>query len=49
MMMFELAGEGIEYDWAAAKQWYRRQNLWRSEQKTSFENWSSIYGSVMIM
>jgi hypothetical protein len=23
----ELAGEGIEYDWSAAKQWYRRQKL----------------------
>jgi hypothetical protein len=23
----ELAGEDIEYDWAAAKQWYRRQKL----------------------
>jgi hypothetical protein len=37
----ELTGEIIEYNWAAAKHWYPRQNLWRSEQKTSFENLSS--------
>jgi hypothetical protein len=29
----EQAGEGTEHDWAAAKQWYRRQNL--AEKRTN--------------
>ena len=32
----ELAGEGIEYDWAAAKQWYRRQKLSEKRTKAKF-------------
>jgi hypothetical protein len=32
----ELAGEGIEYDWAAAKQWYRRQKLVEKRTKDKF-------------
>jgi hypothetical protein len=32
----ELAGEGIEYDWAATKQWYRRQKLVEKRTKDKF-------------
>jgi hypothetical protein len=32
----ELAGEGIEYDWAAAKQFYRRQKLKDKRTKDKF-------------
>jgi hypothetical protein len=33
----ELAGEGIEYDWAAAKQWYPRQKLSDKRTKDTFQ------------
>ena len=32
----ELAGEGIEYDWGAAKKWYRRQPLVSKRSKKKF-------------
>jgi hypothetical protein len=32
----ELAGEGIEYDWAAAKQWYRSQKLVEKRTKDNY-------------
>ena len=32
----ELAGEGIEYDWGAAKQWYRSQKLAEKRTKDKF-------------
>ncbi|KAL7542576.1 hypothetical protein ACHAWF_007203 [Thalassiosira exigua] len=34
----ELAGEGIEYSWAMAKGWYRRQPLARKRGKGNFHN-----------
>jgi hypothetical protein len=35
----ELAGKGIEYDWAAAKQCYRRQKLVEKRTKDKFRKW----------